>query len=67
MRLTFMDWAVVISMFVAATFGLMAYAHANFVTREEKVDLVKSMDLLRSEIILLRQDLKELPLNRQKQ
>lgn len=64
MRLTFMDWAVVISMFVAATFGLMAYAHANFVTREEKIDLVRSMDLLRAEIILLRQDLKASPFHR---
>ncbi len=64
MALKPIDWIIVVGMIVGATFGLIGYAHSNFISREEKADLKDMIQLLRVDIQRLTDRIDRLPVDR---
>lgn len=63
MALKPIDWIIVVGMIVGATFGLIGYAHSNFISREEKQDLKETIQLLRVDIQRLSERIDRLPVH----
>ena len=45
------DWIWIISIMVGATFGLVVYAQANFMSKDDKIDIRDDISEIKSQLI----------------